>query len=410
MKQKLVIFFYFFVTILSATNQVPTKGLVLHLPLDGNVSDLSGFANNGTNYGATTTTNRFGVVGKAMLFDGSSYLVIPSTPNLILANNKTLSCWVYIPSSTTQNDYPTIIHKDEPLMSTTYSIMMCEISGYASLRYKFDFLFASNYNHYQVYTKQLYTNYKDKWIHIASTYDSISGYSKMYFNGIISDSLYTGNRPAHASSMNLYVGTGKAAQHPQMFKGSIDDIRLYNRALSKSEIYQLYMEGQCTSSIKNDTTTYYVSSENFKLLSPRQQFIKTDSLKTKVGSCDSIINHYAKFEYSSKICTITNSIAVTDTLFINVTINTVPLTNTLNTIKIFPNPAKDQININFGDYIKLPGYLMTIRNELGSVMYFSPIIQETTTLDIKNWGIGVYVIQLFDNQSNIIETRKIIIR
>lgn len=389
-------------------SQAPTKGLVLYLPLDGNTNDLSGFSNNGTNYGATPFSNRFGFSNKALYFDGSSYLKVTSSPNIILGNNKTLSCWVYIPSSETQNLYPTIIHKDEPLMSTTYSIMMCESPGYASRQYKFDFIFASNYTHYEAYSKQLYSNYKDKWLHIASTYDSISGYSKVYFNGVLSDSTYVGNKTAHTSNLNLYIGTGKNAGSQQMFKGGIDDLRLYNRALTKNEISQLFYEGVCTSSSKNDTTTYSVASETFKSISPIYKILKIDSLKTKTGGCDSIINRYAKFIYNDKICSPT-SISVTDTLIIKLQVSATS-TTLLNTLKIYPNPARDNLYINFGDYTKMAGYLLLIRNELGSTVYFTPISQSLSSINIKNWTKGVYLVQVLDDSSNLVDVRKIIIQ
>lgn len=411
MKSKILLLGILSIFFSNSYSQVPTNGLVLYLPLNGNANDSSAYASNGINYGATPVADRFGTPNKAMYFNGSSYISIAGYSSLNLTQDKTVSCWVYLPSTESQNNYPTIIHKDEPVMSTTYSLCMTNAPGYGSNQYKFDYFFASNGFHYQTYTKQLYNSYNNKWLHIVGTYDQNTGYSKIYFNGQLSDSLYAGNKTSNPSNLNLFIGCGKGATYNTFFKGYLDDIRIYNRAVTKSEVNSLYLEGKkCSNSIKNDTTTYYVSSESFKSLSPRLQYIKTDSLKTKVGGCDSIINRYAKFEYSSKVCTITNSIAVTDTLFIKVTVNAVPATNATNTIRIFPNPAKDHININFGDYTKLPGYLMTIRNELGSVMYFSPIMQESTTLDIKNWSTGVYVVQLFDNQSNIIETRKIIIR
>ena len=260
----------------------------------------------------------------------------------------------------------------------------------------------------------MYTNYQNQWIHVVGTYYSISGYSKMYFNGIISDSLYVGNKASNSSTNDLFIGCGKpyADNYAHtFFKGYLDDLWIYNRPLDKTEVWHLFMEGTCSNSIKKDTVTYYVSSESFKPLSPRFQFIKTDSLKTKVGGCDSIINRYARFEFNPTICTITNSVYVTDTLIIKIPILGVfPLLNSMNLIKIYPNPAKDNVSINFGDYTKLSGYLITIRNELGTVKYFSPVIQESTSLDIKTWATGVYIVQLFDNQSKIIESRKIIIK
>lgn len=370
--------------------QVPTKGLVLYLPLDGNADDLSGYANNGLNKAAMPSTDRFGRANKSLYFNGSCSVVVPSTKNIELANNKTLSCWVYVPSNVTQNMYPTLIHKDEPLMSTTYSIFLTDYYGYYSNQYKFDFIFASNYTHYQVYTKQLYTNYKDTWLHIASTYDSISGYSKIYYNGAISDSLYVGNKTAHVSNSSLFIGTGKGSNN--YFKGNIDEVRLYNRALNKNEIYQLYMEGTCTTITRNDTTTYYIYNESFKSLSPQFQLMKTDSLKTKINNCDSIIKHYAKFEYS-------------------IATNTLPVSNTQNIVNIYPNPAVDYVTISVKDYTKMTGYLLVIRNVLGKTVYSAPVVQEATNLETKNWsGSGIYFIQLFDSQSSLISTRKIIVK
>lgn len=235
-----------------------------------------------------------------------------------------------------------------------------------------------------------------------------SGYSKVYFNGIISDSTYVGNKTAHTSNLNLYIGTGKNAGNQQMFKGAIDDLRLYNRALTKDEISQLYYEGVCTSSNRNDTTTYSVTSETFKYISPQYKLLKTDSLKTNRGGCDSIVNRYAKFIFNDKSGSATN-ISVTDTLIINLTTSSTS-TTILNTLKIYPNPAKDNLYINFGDYTKMTGYLMLIRNGLGNTVYYTPISQSLSSLNIKNWTKGVYLVQILDNLSNLVDVRKIIIQ
>jgi Pentaxin family. len=415
MKTRFISFSFLLSVTLSLSSQVPTKGLVLYLPLNGSAKDSTSFANNGTNYGATPVTDRFGRANKAMYFDGTSRIEVPSSSSLNLVNNKTLSCWLYIPSTVSLNLYPTLISKPEPLYSATYNLQLNETSGYTSdLRYKFDYYFASSYSHYQVYSKQLYTNYKDKWLHIVASYDSLSGYSKIYFNGMISDSIYIGKKTANSSTTPLYIGCGgqftSSNGYKTCFTGKMDDVRLYNRAITKDEVYQLYMEGQCTNSIKSDTTTYSVSTESFKSISPKFQFLKTDTLKTKVGGCDSIINRYAKFEYNPNGCTTTNSISVTDTLVIKLTLSEIKTTNNTNTIKIYPNPAKDQVNIDFGDFTKMPGYLMLIRNAVGSAVFFSTISQNLSTVDIKSWAPGIYAVQIFNSSSILVDTRKIIIK
>src|ERR1017187_5394463 len=58
-----------------------TNGLVAYYPFNGNANDASGNGNNGTVYGATLTTDRFGISNSAYCFNGTShYIEVPSTP------------------------------------------------------------------------------------------------------------------------------------------------------------------------------------------------------------------------------------------------------------------------------------------------------------------------------------------
>jgi len=395
MKTKILVVFCILLGISGLKGQISSNGLVLYLPLNGNVKDSSSYCNNGVNYGGISVPDRFGKPNKAMYFGGTSRIEVPSSVSLNLTKSKTLSCWVYIPSNVTQNFYPTLINKPEPIYSATFNLQLNDYTAYSSdYIYKFDFYFASGSTHYQTISKQQYTNYKDKWLHISATYDTISGYSKMYFNGIISDSTYIGKKIANSSTLPVYIGCGSGVvngNYSQFFKGYMDEIRLYNRAITKNEVYNMYMESVCTTSIKSDTTTYYINDESFKSLSPQYQLINVENLKTKVGNCDSIINHYSKFEYSkaSGISSVSDQ----------------------NYLKIYPNPANDYVTITLGDYTKKEGYFTVIRDVLGKIVYSAPIIQESTNLDVKELnGSGLYIVQLFDKQKSLIDAQKIIIR
>ena len=158
-----------------------------------------------------------------------------------------------------------------------------------------------------------------------------------------------------------------------------------------------------------DTIVYSVSSESFKPYSPKYQLLKIDSLTTKTGGCDSIVNRYAKYEYNPNVCTVTKSVSVTDTLIINLTIGGTSNLMT-NVIKIYPNPVKDYIYVDFGDFTKMAGCHMIVRNELGSTAYLTSITQSNVSIDIKGWTKGVYVVQILDSSSVVIDTRKIIIQ
>jgi hypothetical protein len=74
---------------------VPTNGLVGYWPFSGSANDLSSNANNGTNNGATLTTDRFGNPNSAYSFNGTSnYIEIPHSSSLNFGTqNFTISVW-----------------------------------------------------------------------------------------------------------------------------------------------------------------------------------------------------------------------------------------------------------------------------------------------------------------------------
>jgi hypothetical protein len=102
---------------------------------------------------------------------------------------------------------------------------------------------------------------------------------------------------------------------------------------------------------------------------------------------------------------------VTDTLVINATITGLNPPNNLNTIKVFPNPANDHITINYGNFASMSGYTLKITNNLGQVVFTTPINQQSSYIDLSTWsGNGIYFVQIIDNLNNTIENRKIILQ
>lgn len=405
-----VFLFCLFFGISLAYSQVPTKGLVLYLPMNGNALDASTFGNNGTAVNTTPVSDRFGKAGKALSFNGnSSYIRIPASTSLNLIFNKSSSCWIYLPSNASVNNYSSILFKDEPVNNNTYSMQMNQEAGYGVNRYKIGFAFTSSTTNYGASTKQLYTNFKDQWIHLAGTYDSISGKIKIYFNGVVSDSTTVGNISSNPSNLDLFIGCAKNNSYLSQtyFNGYLDDIRLYNRALSAKEVLSLYNEGMPVYS--QDTTAYYVGSDNYKDIKTVTHLMKIDSLKAKISGVDSIARHFGRFEYKANSI---QSVLVTDTLVIKVSFTGVStVLSSENSIKIYPNPTKDFVCVNFGDVTNMQGYLLMIRDNQGKLVYITPVVQDIQKVNLSNWsGKGIYVVQLLDNKNNILNTKKLILK
>jgi len=79
-------------------------------------------------------------------------------------------------------------------------------------------------------------------------------------------------------------------------------------------------------------------------------------------------------------------------------------------LRIYPNPAKDHITISFDNYASMSGYTVKIANSVGQTVYTSAINQQTSFIDLSSWsGIGVYIINIIDASSTVIESRKIVL-
>ncbi|MGC9603476.1 MAG: LamG domain-containing protein [Minisyncoccia bacterium] len=72
------------------------------------------------------------------------------------------------------------------------------------------------------------------WYYYAVTYDGLTT-GKLYRNGVLVDTKTNGTGAIKATASHLYIGKGQ-----YLWKGSIDDVRIYNRVLSASEVAQLY--------------------------------------------------------------------------------------------------------------------------------------------------------------------------
>ncbi len=223
------------------------KGLVLYLPFDessGNVAkDLSGNGNDGTLYvgAGDNPDNKWidGMFGKALQFDGvDDYVDIIDTSSKIGINNElTVVIWVK--------------PEDQPLGSYTYhnDIIASQCGGGNGL-WRIS-------THTQFNTNELLRfqvgwipgidtwwgppdakAYKNQWNFLVLILNRNNGNAKFYQNGnFISSSTFSiGAKPL---TNEVHIAWDCAGY----FKGTIDEVRIYNRALSEEEILALYGKG-----------------------------------------------------------------------------------------------------------------------------------------------------------------------
>jgi YD repeat-containing protein len=231
-------------------NYYPSNGLLAYYPLNNNANDSSGHNLNGSVSGSVSFN------GQSALFSssGGTYITIPDNNSLnnlkrltillkVFPSSFDLGCW---------NGTEILFGKgyDSQLDGYGIGIRRNEDQGCGSATsfdsVKFDFRF-KNY----IVSSPFYA--PNQWFEVAGICDS--NYIKIYINGtLVKQDTITSSLAGNTSPiyMNRHTWSGGAASS-ERFGGKIDEVRLYNRALTLNEINSSTLN-QLNISIGNDTT------------------------------------------------------------------------------------------------------------------------------------------------------------
>jgi Thermolysin metallopeptidase, alpha-helical domain/Concanavalin A-like lectin/glucanases superfamily/Secretion system C-terminal sorting domain len=205
-----------------ASLQDLTTGLIAYYPFNGNANDESGNSKDGVVNGATLTTDRFGVTNKAYSFNG--------TNNFIALNHSysgmteiSVAAWYKINGAT--NDYLQAILSSDGIAKLIHLQINTSTGGD-------DAIYIDNTNSILL---SLTPQPLNQWKQVIITVKS--GDSRLYVNGVQaaqSNTTYSVISPTNL----LRIGSGYL--NGRFFNGILDDIRIYNRALTSTEVAQLY--------------------------------------------------------------------------------------------------------------------------------------------------------------------------
>jgi PKD repeat protein len=180
--------------------------------------DSSGTGNHGTISGATWTTA--GKFGKALYFDGVNDTVSIADSSSLDLVNMTLEAWVR-PASVSRAT--NVLFKERGKKGLAYAMYASNGTNLPPAGYVY-----RNGNVSAVGPSALPVN---TWTHLATAYDGSA--LRLYVNGTLAATrAVTGAPPATANALRI----GGNAIWGEYFSGLIDEVRVYNRALSQSEV------------------------------------------------------------------------------------------------------------------------------------------------------------------------------
>ncbi len=217
-------------------------GLIGHYPFDGNALDTSGHGNNGMAKNTVSYAN--GKFGQAAQFTGG-YIEVPIKDFTFKNQSLTFSVWttvahnykyVYIPFISLGWADGDLIHLGKNRGGILDGGIFIEIHGKGTI------------NNSSLVGTDLLAKYQNDWLHVVGVVDYESGVVKLYLNGQQQGTAeLTGNFQV-SSQAKLFIGYSVCCTGGDNYYGYqggfMDDVRIYNRALTDEEIQWTYMDNQ----------------------------------------------------------------------------------------------------------------------------------------------------------------------
>lgn len=250
-------------------------GLVAFYRFEGNLNDVSGYGNNGT---AVATDNgltyTYGVAGKALKFDGASYIEVEDSDSLDMDKGFTCSFWVSIDAyrKSGVTNQPIISKLDDDTFlwkgKTAYSAALgyddrtiievhrgsnAETEGQSGI-------FATPRVPFGWYMVTLTADGKDL---------------KAYINGVLKQKISKSNFIPHSMG-KLLIGSN--IKGDSFFKGIMDELRIYNYALTPEEIKALYAKKDSLSLYSDKTTLKKGLSQKVSSILKAYSFVSPNPL------------------------------------------------------------------------------------------------------------------------------------
>ena len=209
-----------------------TEGLVSAYEFNGDAGDGTGNGNDGTVSGAVLTTDRFGASGSAYSFDGGSSVITAGSVIIPGQQALSVSAWFYrttpLPNSYTSN---IVNQADVNGDGAGFSLMLKETTG-GNSRVRF------LWNDQQGGRSDVSTEDVEylSWNHVVGVYDG--ALQAIYLNGVLVNSV--ANQGAITFPSNPFRIGHEDRPEVAGFAGKIDDVYIYDRALSASEVQTLF--------------------------------------------------------------------------------------------------------------------------------------------------------------------------
>jgi hypothetical protein len=405
-------------------NYVPTNGLVAYYPFNGNADDESGNGFNGTVSNVTLSLDRNGNSNSAYLWptsNGSGSFIDIGYLHTMIPNSISISSWILSDGGTIQ---PRIISSGEVGF---YTQSTSNISRY----YQMNWDRAGT----GIWPSSFPVS-SGEWHHLVFTADHLNGLAKLYVDGVLTDSSCCGiANPGYVMNDTWNIGR-KSTSSYDSWGGKLDDIGIWNRALTTCEIQDLYTaqlnstfvsagidesicNGEQVTLTASGSQNYswnngVVNGATFSPTNTLDYIVMVDSAGCQSADTltvfvnqptNSTLNETALDSLSLNGQTynqsgtytqvIPNAAGCDSTITLNLSLDFTGLQELENSFTISPNPAKDQLNVLSPSGISENYFLLDAQ---GRKVLAGKLTGTATTIDISKLAAGNYLVQVGEEQ------------
>ncbi len=386
---------------------VPSNGLVGWWPFNGNANDESGNGNDGDVNGATLTEDRFENAQSAHYFNGNSDISITISNLPISAEPRTISAWLKWDSTQTVWDNRIVNYGYCPAFTNnqTFGLSIWDNLNPGNPTNAKIILYSCG-------TSDVISDLTPNrnWHNAVASYDGTI--QKLYFDGVLIDSMaFT---LSTSSSSIFVIGSSSDLNGTGNFEGKIDDIGIWNRALTQQEISDLY--NGCQLSVNTQPTNQTINvNNNAQFIAGSSDPSATFQWQTDLGVGFQNLNSVGQYSGTTNdtltvanimmtnnnqpfrciinydSCSDTSNVAV---LTVNNNVRISEFTDD-NLFYVYPNPAQTVINLKADS--KLIGEPYTVIDNTGRVVLSGIIVSENPIIELSDFSNGVYLFQVKDN-------------
>ncbi len=238
-----------------------SAALVGYWPLDGDAVDASGNGNDGTIQGnVTVVADRFGNANGAMLFggDGGDRIEVSDAPEFRITGAITLMAWVWLDSTSTRNGR--IVAKMGAGGSRSWSLNI-EHSWEGVTDSPLLWIAEDGNTLVDVFGDSPLP--AEQWVHFAAVYTPGTS-MEIFLDGNLVSSLTSGVPASQFSDNGVPVIIGnRVGASDNGWVGAIDEVRIYDEALSVAEIQAAMNEGGGSSGGEGLLKTFDCGNEGF---------------------------------------------------------------------------------------------------------------------------------------------------